>query len=88
MSTVFQPRLFTEDEYLYLERKSEERCEFFRGEIFSMAGATFSGDSTPSRSHPPISSGTARATAARRGRRGMAAEGGVLLRISALAAPT
>jgi Uma2 family endonuclease len=40
MSTAFQPRLFTEDEYLYLERKSEERCEFFRGEIFCMAGAT------------------------------------------------
>lgn len=39
MSTVPQRR-YTPAEYLALERKSEERHEYFRGEVFAMAGGT------------------------------------------------
>ena len=34
-----QPRLYTADEYLILERESEIRHEYLNGEIFEMAGA-------------------------------------------------
>lgn len=34
-----QPRLYTADEYLILERESEIRHEYLDGEIFEMAGA-------------------------------------------------
>lgn len=33
-------RLFTPDEYLILERRSEFKSEYFDGEIFAMSGAT------------------------------------------------
>ena len=39
MSTV-PKRLYTPSEYLELERKAEYRSEFFRGEIFAMAGGS------------------------------------------------
>ncbi len=39
MSTVAKRR-YTPAEYLALERTSEERHEFYRGEIFAMAGGT------------------------------------------------
>ena len=39
MSAVLKPR-YTPDEYLALERASEFRHEFYRGEMFAMAGAT------------------------------------------------
>jgi Uma2 family endonuclease len=40
MSTVRQPQLlFTEEEYLALERKAEHRSEFFEGRMYAMAGA-------------------------------------------------
>ncbi|HLQ43214.1 MAG TPA: Uma2 family endonuclease, partial [Planctomycetaceae bacterium] len=39
MSTVAVPKtLMTEAEYLALERRSDEKHEFYQGEIFSMAG--------------------------------------------------
>src|SRR5712691_6177164 len=41
MSTVAVPKtLMTEAEYLALERRSDEKHEFYQGEIFSMAGAS------------------------------------------------
>lgn len=39
MSTV-PKRLLTEQEYLSIERKASYRSEFYRGEMFAMAGAT------------------------------------------------
>ena len=39
MSTV-PSRLLTEQEYLARERKAEFRSEFYRGEVFAMAGAS------------------------------------------------
>jgi Uma2 family endonuclease len=39
MSTV-PSRLLTEQEYLACERKAEFKSEFYRGEMFAMAGAT------------------------------------------------
>jgi Uma2 family endonuclease len=39
MSTV-PKRLLTEQEYLAIERKASYRSEFYRGEMFAMAGAT------------------------------------------------
>ena len=39
MSAVPKPR-YTPEEYLALERESEFRHEFYRGEMFAMAGAT------------------------------------------------
>jgi len=39
MSSV-PKRLFTEQEYLEIERKADFKSEFFRGEIFRMQGAT------------------------------------------------
>jgi len=39
MSTASKP-VITPDEYLRLERKSEIRSEYFRGEIFAMTGAS------------------------------------------------
>ena len=39
MTALPQPR-YTAEEYLALERVSETRHEFYRGEIFAMAGAT------------------------------------------------
>ena len=38
MSTVSK-RLLTPQEYLALERKAEVRSEYYRGEMFAMAGA-------------------------------------------------
>lgn len=32
--------IITEGEYLELERKAEHKSEFYKGEIFAMAGAT------------------------------------------------
>jgi Uma2 family endonuclease len=40
MSTVPQKRLYKLDEYLDLEKSSPEKHEFYRGEIFLMAGAS------------------------------------------------
>jgi Uma2 family endonuclease len=40
MSTALKRRLLTEEEYLLIERQSEERSEYFRGEMFAMSGAT------------------------------------------------
>ena len=41
MSTVAVPRaLMTEAEYLAFERRSDEKHEFYHGEIFAMAGAS------------------------------------------------
>jgi Uma2 family endonuclease len=40
MATAEQKKLYTEEEYLSLERKAEVKSEFFKGEIFAMAGAT------------------------------------------------
>ena len=37
MSTVPKPYL-TAEEYLHRERKAEYRSEYFRGEMFAMAG--------------------------------------------------
>lgn len=39
MSTAEKPKL-TAGEYLALERKSQERHTFFRGEMFAMSGAS------------------------------------------------
>jgi Uma2 family endonuclease len=39
MSTVPKP-FITPDEYLHRERKAEYRSEYFRGEMFAMAGAS------------------------------------------------
>lgn len=38
--TVYNKSKFTEEEYLVFERASLEKHEFFKGEIFSMAGAS------------------------------------------------
>jgi Uma2 family endonuclease len=40
MATAEQKKLYTQEEYLSLERKAEVKSEFFKGEIFAMAGAT------------------------------------------------
>ena len=32
---------YTEEEYLEMEEKSLEKHEFYKGEIFAMAGASF-----------------------------------------------
>ncbi len=40
MSAVPKRRLFTEQEYLLIERRAEQKSEFYRGEMFQMAGAT------------------------------------------------
>ena len=39
MSAVPKPRLLTEEEYLLIERRAELKSEYFRGEMFQMAGA-------------------------------------------------
>jgi Uma2 family endonuclease len=39
MAEAAATRLMTEEEYLALERNSEIKHEFFRGEVFAMAGA-------------------------------------------------
>ena len=39
MSTAARPH-YTPQEYLALERKSPTRNEYYRGEIFAMAGAS------------------------------------------------
>ncbi len=42
MTAIRQHRTqFSEEEYLYLENRSETRNEFFNGEIFAMAGGSF-----------------------------------------------
>ncbi len=38
--TAVPKQVMTEDEYLAFERASEQKHEFFRGEIFAMAGAS------------------------------------------------
>lgn len=40
MTTTYQNRNYTEQEYLELERKSDYKSEFFKGEIFAMSGAS------------------------------------------------
>ena len=40
MSAVPKPKLLTEQEYLRIERAAEFRSEFYRGEMFAMAGAS------------------------------------------------
>lgn len=40
MSTAPQRRPLTEQEYLLIERQAQHKSEFYRGEIFAMAGAT------------------------------------------------
>ena len=40
MSAVPKRRLLTEQEYLLIERRAERKSEFYRGEMFQMAGAT------------------------------------------------
>src|SRR6266436_6562587 len=40
MSTV-QKRLLTPQEYLEIERQADYRSEYFRGEMFAMAGASW-----------------------------------------------
>jgi Uma2 family endonuclease len=40
LETMPARRLFTPDEYLILERRSEFKSEYFDGEIFAMSGAT------------------------------------------------
>jgi Uma2 family endonuclease len=40
MATAEQKKLYTQEEYLSLERKAEVKSEFFKGEVFAMAGAT------------------------------------------------
>jgi Uma2 family endonuclease len=44
MSAVphIQKKLYTPDEYLALERKAEFKSEYYQGEIFRMAGGSFS----------------------------------------------
>jgi Uma2 family endonuclease len=39
--SAIRNRNFTEDEYLAAERKAEYKSQFYKGEIFAMAGATF-----------------------------------------------
>lgn len=39
MSAVPKRRLLTEQEYLLIERRAERKSEFYRGEMFQMAGA-------------------------------------------------
>jgi Uma2 family endonuclease len=39
MSAVPKPRLLTEEEYLLVERRAELKSEYYRGEMFQMAGA-------------------------------------------------
>ena len=38
MVSTSQKNNYTEQEYLELERKAEYKSEFFKGEIFAMAG--------------------------------------------------
>src|SRR5438067_4959462 len=40
MSSAPSRRLFSEAEYLIIERQSAQKSEYWRGEIFSMAGAS------------------------------------------------
>src|SRR5271157_2277403 len=40
MSSAATKRRFTPQDYLALERKSETRSEYYRGEIFAMSGAS------------------------------------------------
>ena len=37
---VLKKKFFTEQEYLEFERESPTKNEFYRGEIFAMAGAS------------------------------------------------
>lgn len=39
MSAVPKPRLLTEEEYLLVERRAELKSEYYRGEMFQVAGA-------------------------------------------------
>lgn len=39
MSAIPKPRLLTEEEYLLVERRAPRKSEFYRGEMFLMAGA-------------------------------------------------
>jgi Uma2 family endonuclease len=41
MSTVSQKKYYTPEEYLALEKASLYKSEYYRGEIFAMAGASF-----------------------------------------------
>jgi len=38
--TALEKRLYSEDEYLELERESDTRHEYFQGELFAMAGGS------------------------------------------------
>ena len=39
MSAIPKPKLLTEEEYLRIERAAEYKSEYYRGEMFAMAGA-------------------------------------------------
>ena len=41
MSAIPKKKKLTEDEYLVIERDAEFRSEFYDGEMFAMAGASF-----------------------------------------------